>query len=434
VGDDVDGLLARIEATPTRVLRGRIWSSVGLALEASIPGARVGERVRITRRGAPDLDAEVVGFTSERALLLPLGPLEGVGPGDAVEVVGRCLQVPCSTALLGRVLDGLGRPLDGGPPIEGEPWDVRRAPPPALSRARVERPVLTGIRALDGLATLGEGQRLGLFAGAGVGKSTLLGQIARQSDADVFVVCLVGERGREVREFVEDSLGPDGLRRGVVVCATSDAPAMVRLRSAETATAIAEWFRDRGERVLLLMDSVTRFARAAREVGLARGELPARRGYPPSVFAALPSLLERAGTAARGSITALYTVLVEGGDLDEPIADEVRGILDGHVVLDRELALRGRFPAIDPLVSLSRVMGAVTTSEHRALATRLRELLGRYEAKRDLVGLGAYRAGSDPALDEALERVDALEGFLRQGPNERASLEETLTRLRDALR
>jgi type III secretion protein N (ATPase) len=285
------------------------------------------------------------------------------------------------------------------------------------------------VRAIDGLMTFGEGQRVGLFAGSGVGKSSLLGRIAQRADADVVVVGLVGERGREVREFVEDSLGREGLARSVVVCATSDAPALVRMRSAWVATALAEYFRDAGRRVLLLMDSVTRFARAAREVGLAAGEPPARRGYPPSALAALPRLLERSGMGERGSITAIYTVLVEGSDLEEPIADEVRGILDGHVVLDRELAARGRWPAIDPLRSLSRVMDRVVGAEHREAARALREHLALYEAKRDLVLLGAYEPGRDRRLDEALARIDAIEAFLRQEPGDTSPLVETARRL-----
>jgi type III secretion protein N (ATPase) len=327
------------------------------------------------------------------------------------------------------VLDGLGQPIDGGPALVGERYAVMRDPPNPMTRARIERPMALGIRTLDGLLTTGEGQRVGLFAGSGVGKSTLLGQIARQAEADVFVVCLIGERGREVREFLEDSLGESGRARGVVVCATSDAPAMVRKKSAYVATAIAEHFRDQGKRVLFLLDSVTRFARAGREVGLSAGEPPARRGYPPSVFAELPRLLERSGNAERGSITAFYTVLVEGGDMEEPIADEVRGILDGHVVLDRALAARGRFPAIDPLVSLSRAMDGIVTPQHRDAAARLRAAIALYESKRDLVTLGAYKKGSDAKLDQVLARIDAMEAFLKQRRDERVGLSETAAQL-----
>jgi type III secretion protein N (ATPase) len=416
-------------AEPVQV-EGRVREVVGLSIRAAVPGARLGEVVEIVRRDAPPLAAEVVGFHLDDVTLMPLGTLDGIGPDDPVRPTGRPLLVRCGHGLLGRVLGGLGDPIDGGPPIDGEPWEVLRPPPNPMTRPRIRRPLPLGVRALDALMTVGEGQRVGLFAGSGVGKSTLLGQIARQAEADVFVACLIGERGREVIEFLEDSLGFEGRQRGVVVCATSDTPALVRMRSAHVATAIAEWFRDRGQRVLLMMDSVTRFARAAREVGLAAGEPPARRGYPPSVFAMLPQLLERSGTSERGSITAFYTVLVEGGDMEEPIADEVRGILDGHIVLDRALGARGRWPAIDPLVSLSRVMDQITSEEHRQAASKLRAHLAVYESKRDLVALGAYKKGSDPRLDAALARIDAIEAFLRQGRNERAPFDATLAQLR----
>jgi type III secretion protein N (ATPase) len=428
---DVDKLLSRLGTAEAVAVEGRVRSIVGLSIKAAIPGVRLGEMTRIHRRGAAPLLAEVVGFDEDDATLMPLGSAEGIGPDDRVEPTGEPLSIRVSEQLLGRVLDGLGHPIDGGPEIVGERYAVMREPPNPMERPRISEPLVLGVRALDGLLTVGEGQRVGLFAGSGVGKSTLMGQIARQAEADVFVICLVGERGREVREFLEDSLGDEGRARGVVVCATSDAPALVRLSSAYTATAIAEWFRDRGKRVLLMMDSVTRFARAAREVGLAAGEPPARRGYPPSVFAALPKLLERSGQSPKGSITAFYTVLVEGGDMDEPVADEVRGILDGHVILDRELGARGRWPAIDILRSLSRVMDAVTAETHRAAAQKLREHLAIYEEKRDLVSLGAYKRGSDAKLDDALARIDAIEAFLKQGKLERSSLEDTIARLTD---
>lgn len=420
----LDQLLGRLDHAETVQVRGRVKSLIGLSIRAAIPGVRVGEIVVIERRSGP-LRAQVVGFVEDDATLMPFGPAEGIGPDDVVRPTGEPLSIRCSRGLLGRVLDGLGQPIDGGPAIEGERWDVMRDPPGPMTRPRITEKLATGVRALDALTTFGAGQRVGLFAGSGVGKSTLMGQIARQAEADVFVVCLVGERGREVREFLEDSLGDEGRKRGVIVCATSDAPALIRLQSAYVATAMAEWFRDQGQRVLLMMDSVTRFARAGREVGLAAGELPARRGYPPSVFAALPRLLERSGTAERGSITGLYTVLVEGGDMDEPIADEVRGILDGHIILDRDLGGRGRWPAIDVLASLSRVMDQVTGDDQVAEARKLREHLAVYEAKRDLVSLGAYRAGSDPKLDDALSRIESIEGFLRQGKHEASAFDAT---------
>lgn len=426
---DLTKLLGRLDEADLAQAQGRVRSVVGLGIRAAIPDVRVGDMVEVERRGAAPLAAEVVGFQDSDAMLMPLGSTTGVGPDDAVRSTGESLTIRCSEALLGRVLDGLGRPIDDGPAIEGELWPVQRQPPGPLQRPRIQAPLSLGIRALDGLCTVGEGQRVGLFAGSGVGKSTLMGQIARQADADVFVICLVGERGREVVEFLEDALGEEGRKRGVVVCATSDAPALVRLKSAHVATSIAEWFRDQGKRVLLMMDSVTRFARAGREVGLAAGEPPARRGYPPSVFAALPRLLERSGTSPKGSITAFYTVLVEGGDMEEPIADEVRGILDGHIILDRRLGERGRWPAIDALASLSRVMDHVTSGEHVAASRVMREHLAVYEAKRDLVSLGAYKKGSDAKLDAALRIIDKIEAFLRQGRTEGSTLEETRAKL-----
>lgn len=361
---------------------------------------------------------------------MPLGETTGVGPDAEVVPAGCPFSVSVGDQLLGRVLDGLGRPIDGGPPIgSGRTWAVERAAPGPLSRRRVSRPLPLGVRAMDGLTTVGEGQRIGIFAGSGVGKSTLLGQIARQADADVNVIALVGERGREVVELIEQTLGGEGRARSVVVCATSDAPSLVRLKAASVATAIAEYFRADGRRVLFMLDSITRVARAQREVGLAAGEPPARQGYPPSVFALLPRLLERTGNGPTGSITALYTVLVAGGDMDEPIADEVRGILDGHVVLSRDLAARGDWPAIDVLHSLSRLMTTVASPEHQAAAARVRELMAAYERHRDLIALGAYQTGSDPATDVAISRMDHIRAFLRQRPDEIASFTETVERL-----
>lgn len=411
-------------------LRGRVTRLTGLALEAALGGARQGEVCAI-ETPAGSLPAEVVGLSEERVILLPLGEAAGLAIGAEVRPTGAPLSVLVGEGLLGRVLDGLGRPLDGRPLPPGlVRWPVDRPAPGPLERPRLAAPFATGVRALDGLLTLGRGQRLGLFAGAGVGKSALLGQVARHAQADVVVACLVGERGREVREFVEDALGPAGLARGVVVAATSDAPALVRLRAAQVATSVAEWFAESGREVLFLCDSVTRFARAQREVGLAAGEPPARQGYPPSVFQALPRLLERTGARRRGCITALYTVLVAGGDQDEPIADEVRGLLDGHVVLERRLAERGHFPAIDVGASVSRVMGQVVGPSHRSAAARVRALLSTWERSRELVLLGAHRPGADPELDLALARWPALEGFLRQAPGERPEpLEAVVARL-----
>ena len=430
---DVDALKSQLAQASTVRATGKVTEVTGLRLRFAMPGARIGDVVRVTRRGEP-LACEVVGFEGGHAIAMPLGPLTGVGPHDDVESTGGPFVVVASSQLLGRVVDGLGRAFDGGPAIEGRAVPVDRDPPRALERRAVAKPMTTGLRVIDGLLTLGEGQRIGLFAGSGVGKSTLLGAIARGADADVVVVALVGERGREVGEFLERSLAAEARKKSVVVVATSDVAALERIRAAQVATAYAEYFRDEGARVLLLVDSITRFARAQREVGLAAGEPPVRRGYPPSVFAALPRLLERSGQSARGSITAIYTVLVEGGDMDEPIADEVRGILDGHVVLDRTVAARGRYPAVDVTVSLSRVMDSIVAPDHRDAARRLRALIATYEAKRDLVSLGAYTKNSDKALDEALARLPAIEAFLRQDVAEVSPLAATLKALTDAIR
>lgn len=428
---DVGEALAALDATNPLRISGRVTEVVGLVVRATIPGIKVGELVTIDSGGPSALRAEVVGFRGDEVVLMPLGDLAGVGPDAIVAPTGKPLSIQAGEGLLGRVLDGLGEPMDGLGPIAGptEPWAVDRPAPDPLQRRRIERPLALGVRAIDALLTVGEGQRVGLFAGSGVGKSTLMGQIARNTEADVNVICLVGERGREVVEFIEDALGPEGRRRSVVICATSDVPSLVRLKSTFVATAVAEYFRDRGKRVLLMMDSATRFARAQREVGLAAGEPPARQGYPPSVFALLPRLLERSGNSARGSITALYTVLVAGGDMEEPIADEVRGILDGHIVLSRDLGARNHWPAIDVLQSLSRVMSIVADPEHKQAAGRLREILATYERQRDLIALGAYQKGSDPATDRAIAKIDAVNAFLRQTVTENMPFAETRQRL-----
>jgi ATP synthase in type III secretion protein N len=430
---DLEALKAKLAGASTVRPTGRVLGVTGLSLRFALPGVRVGDVITVKRRGEP-LACEVVGFDRGEAIAMPLGALTGVGPDDDVEATGGPLQVRAGPSLLGRVVDGLGRALDGGPAVAGELVAVDGDPPAALDRRPVARPLASGVRVIDGLLTLGEGQRVGLFAGSGVGKSTLLGALARGAEADVVVVALVGERGREVGEFLERSLGVEGRKKSVVVVATSDVAALERLRAAQVATAYAEYFRDAGARVLLLVDSVTRFARAQREVGLAAGEPAARRGYPPSVFAMLPRLLERSGQGTRGSVTAIYTVLVEGGDMDEPIADEVRGILDGHIVLDRMIAARGRYPAVDVTVSLSRVMDSMVSAEHRAAARRLRALLATHEAKRDLVTLGAYAKGTDPDLDEAMARMPRIEAFLRQGAAEESPLSSTLAALLAAVK
>lgn len=432
---DFDQLFATLDRANPVEVTGRVKSVTGLLVKASLPDAFVGEVCQIfTGRSRVPLRAEVVGFQDGDVLLMPLGELTNIGPSSEVLPTGKCLNVAVGSELLGRVLNGLGEPIDaavrGGIGLHEEA-PVTAPPPDPLKRMRVQSPLETGVRAIDAVLTCGEGQRIGLFAAAGVGKSTLLGMIARNTVADVNVITLVGERGREVRDFLEQDLGPEGLARSVVVCATSDQPALVRLKAAYVGTAIAEYFRDRGKRVMLLMDSVTRFARAQREIGLACGEPPARAGYTPSVFAELPRLLERAGNSDKGSITAFYTVLVAGDDMNEPVADELRSILDGHIILSRDLAAQGHFPAIDILQSASRVMTAVTTEEHRDSALHLRKLLATYEKQKDLILLGAYERGSDRQVDAAIAAIDDIQGFLKQGQFEKAPMTETLTRLQE---
>jgi type III secretion protein N (ATPase) len=411
------------------IAEGTVDEVTGLVIRASVPGVALGELVRIDRRDRAPLQAEVVGFRGEQAVLLPLGELAGVAPAGAVWRTGAPLAIRCGDDLLGRVLDGIGDPVDGGPPLAGEPWEVDRPAPAALSRPPIVVPQATGVRVLDTMLTLGRGQRVGLFAAAGVGKSTLLGQIARGAQADVIVLCLVGERGRELAELLTDELAP-ARARTVVVCATSDAPPLVRLRAIHVATAIAEWFRDRrGASVLLLCDSLTRVARAQREVGLSAGEPPARHGYPPSVFALLPRLVERAGATPQGVITAIYTVLVAGNDLDEPIADEVRGLVDGHIILDRRLAQRGHFPPIDVVASASRLMQRVVDANHAEAAARVRTRLAIYEEHRDLIVLGAYQAGRDRVIDDAVASYPAIERHLRQRKDELADWDTSISGL-----
>jgi ATP synthase in type III secretion protein N len=423
---DLERLSQALSAEDTVKIQGRLRAVVGLALHVELPDARVGELVEISRKHKPTLLGEIVGFDAQGVKVMPLGAADGLGPDDVVTPRGAPLQIRVGADLLGRVLDGLGEPMDGGPALQGELVSVMRAAPEALERRPIERVLPLGVRALDAFVTVGEGQRMGLFSAAGVGKSTLLGQIAQGTEAEVVVVCLIGERGRELGDFLRDHLSEESRKRTVVVCATSDAPALLRMKCPYVSTTIAETFRDQGKRVLLLVDSVTRFARAAREVGLAAGEAPVRRGYPPSAFAVLPGLLERAGNARSGSITAFYTVLVEGDDLDEPVSDELRGLLDGHVVLSRKLAARGRHPAVDVTQSLSRVMTRLASAQHLSSAEQARTHLALYEEKRDLVLLGAYREGSDARLDAAIARVPEIEAFLLQRAHERADFAETV--------
>ncbi|MGI8780592.1 MAG: FliI/YscN family ATPase [Solirubrobacteraceae bacterium] len=430
-------MLASAVDTATAALRecdlhrrhGRVRDLIGLIVEATGVEAEVGEVCTIeTGRGRSVVPAEVVGFRAGRTLLMALSDATGIGPGARVTASGRPFRVDVSDSLLGRTLDGLGRPLDGLGPIGDGPRTRTRAaqasPPDPLTRPRIAQRVSLGVRALDALVPCGRGQRLGIFAGSGVGKSSLLGMIARSTSAQVNVICLVGERGREVREFMERDLGPEGMARSVIVVATSDQPALVRIKAAFTATTIAEHFRDQGRDVMLMMDSVTRFAMAQREVGLAIGEPPATRGYTPSVFALLPKLLERSGTAEKGTITGLYTVLVDGDDMNEPIADAVRSILDGHVVLSRHLAHAGHYPAIDVLASVSRLVGEVTTPAVRGAGDEVRRLMAAYKDKEDLIAVGAYQPGTDPLTDAAIAARMSIAQFLRQHVDDRTTAED----------
>lgn len=437
--DRMDGASAR---GPRRLLRaveqaydapsvGVVTRMVGLTVEGRGPLCTVGDLCRIyPMDGGAPIPAEVVGFHDEAILMMPLGDGRGVGPGSRVETVGRPVDVAVGDELLGRVLDGLGRPIDGGPPVVGHrrvPLDNR--PPGPLQRLRIEESLSLGVRSIDALLTCGKGQRLGIFAGSGVGKSSLLAMMARNTAADVTCIGLIGERGREVREFLERDLGEEGLRRSVVVVATSDEPPLVRLKAALLVTAVAEYFRDEGRDVLLMMDSVTRVAMAQREVGLAIGEPPATRGYTPSVFALLSRLLERSGPGQTGTITGLYTVLVEGDDLSEPVSDSARSILDGHIVLSRRLAERNHYPAVDVLASVSRLMSELADERQLAAAAQVRDILATYADAEDLVNIGAYAPGANPRIDRALERIEDVWMFLRQSMDEKAPMEDTLTRL-----
>ncbi|WP_218005691.1 FliI/YscN family ATPase [Actinomadura hibisca] len=429
----LDGRLATALRAARPRVTGRVTAVVGLSVTVEGIGGGVGDLV-LLGDGPDAVPAEVVAVQDGRLACLPLGDLTGIGAGVPASAVGAGLRVPVGERLRGRVLDGLGRPLDDGPSLAGCPTvPVEAAAPPALRRQLIGEPLPLGVRALDTLTTAGRGQRLGIFAGSGVGKSSLLSMITRGTEAEITVVCLVGERGREVREFLEHDLGPEGLARAVVVIATSDQPPMVRLRACFVATRIAEWFRDTGRDVLLLMDSLTRAAMAQREVGLSAGEPPATRGYPPSVFAMLPRLLERAGPGETGSITGLYTVLVDGDDHNEPIADSARSILDGHIVLDRRLATAGHFPTVDVLESVSRVAKAVTTREQRADATRLRRLLAAHRDVRELVEIGAYVPGTNPDADLARALWPRIETFLCQDMDERCTAADAWSGLRDLL-
>ena len=432
--DSLVDLARSLRCGSPRPLRGRLVRAVGTVLRAVMPEARIGELCRFDDPGLPrPLSAEVVGLDGDEAILAPIGDVHGLSIGAAVTATGDVLRVPSGNPVLGRVLDGLGQPLDEATagPLGACIMRACQAPPPeALSRALVERPLPLGLRAIDALLTCGEGQRIGIYGEPGGGKSTLLAQLVRGAAVDVVVVGLIGERGREVGDFIENQISPEARRRTVLVVATSDRPAVERMKAAMTATAIAEGFRDEGKRVLLVMDSVTRYARALREIGLAAGEPPTRRGFPPSVMAELPRLMERAGPAAKGSITAFYTVLFEGDGAGDPVAEETRGILDGHIILSPKLAGSGHYPAIDILTSRSRVMDAVVSQEHRASARRLRDLLSRHAEIEFLVQVGEYRRGVDPMNDMALERIDAIRGFLRQTSEEHTGFPDVLAQLK----
>lgn len=430
-----DLLAQALDETVTLRMKGRVTQVAGTIIKAVVPAVKVGE-LCVLRNPADgfEMKAEVVGFAKEAALLTPIGDMLGIGTTTEVIPTGKAHRVGVGTGLLGRVLDGLGQPLDEaefGPLITETSYPVLAEVPDPLKRRLIDRPLELGVRALDATLTCGEGQRMGIFAAAGGGKSTLLGMLVKGAAVDVTVVALIGERGREVREFLEHELGEEGRRRSVIVCATSDKSAMERSKAAYVATAVAEYFRDQGMKVLFLMDSVTRFARAQREIGLAAGEPPTRRGFPPSVFATLPRLMERAGMNDKGSITALYTVLVEGDDMTEPVADETRSILDGHIILSRKLAAANHYPAIDVLASASRVMHMVTDAEHRQNAGRLRELMAKYAEVDLLVRIGEYQRGSDPLADEAIDKQEAIRAFLRQGTTEHSSMDEALDELSD---
>lgn len=425
---DYEFLKSRVRETTTLKITGKVKKVVGLTIEVEGIQAFVGEVCRIHVSGGKSILAEVVGFKDNAVLLMPLGELTGVSPGSPVEASGKTLNVKVGFDLLGKVLDGLGRPMDGREINCEAEYSLDNDPPNPMLRKRIDTVMSTGIRAIDGFLTCGVGQRVGIFAGSGVGKSTLLGMISRYSDADINVIGLIGERGREVKEFIEKDLGPEGLKKSVIVVATSDQPPLTRLKGAFTATAIAEYFRDKGLKVMLMMDSVTRFAMAQREVGLTIGEPPATKGYTPSVFAMLPRLMERSGNSDKGSITAFYTVLVDGDDMNEPIADAARGILDGHIVLSRKLASKNHYPAIDVMSSVSRLMSEVADESLKIKAGELRDIIATFKESEDLINIGAYQKGTSPKIDRAIDLIDEVEGFLKQGMNEHTPFNETLKR------
>lgn len=430
--DRFDQLLGGLEDLDLTVVNGRITETIGMLIKAVVPNVKIGEVCLVKRDGEP-LRTEVVGFTQEEVILSPLGEMTGIGPSSEVIPTHQPLSIKVGPQMLGRILNGLGEPMDvdaKGPLECEEVIPVIRAPPDPTKRKRISEPISVGIRAIDGVLSTGIGQRVGIFAAAGGGKSTLLGMIARNAVADVNVICLVGERGRELRDFIEKDLGPEGLKRSVLIVSTSDQASQLRLNSAYVGTAIAEYFRDQGKSVIFMMDSVTRFARALREIGLAAGEPPARAGYTPSVFSTLPKLMERAGNSEKGSITAFYTILVAGDDMNEPVADEVRSILDGHIILSSDLARQYHYPAIDVLSSVSRVMPSIVPKEHLLLVGKLREVLANYKKNELLIKIGEYKRGSDKAGDFAIDNIDKVNKFLKQSIDERCSFQESLQMLK----
>jgi flagellum-specific ATP synthase len=413
---------------------GKVTKVVGLTIEAEGPETHIGALCHVFSQNNRMVLAEVVGFKDKKVLLMPIGDMSGIGPGNLVVAADKDLAVGVGPNLLGRVLDGLGNPMDGKGPVDIEKYyPVNNMPPNPMTRPRITQPLPLGVKCIDGLMTVGKGQRLGIFAGSGVGKSTLIGMIARNTKADINVIALIGERGREVRDFLERDLGEEGLKRSVVVIATSDQPALIRLKGALAATAIAEYFRDCGKDVLLLMDSLTRFSMAQREIGLAIGEPPVTRGYTPSVYAIMPKLLERSGTSSKGSITGLYSVLVDGDDMNEPITDTARGILDGHIVLSRKLAHKNHYPAIDVLASISRVMTDIIDNEHKECANELRRNLAIYTDAEDLINVGAYVKGSNPEIDLAIQLNNGINEFLKQDTLTRFSFSETIELLKKSV-
>lgn len=416
--------------------QGKIEKIIGMTIEASGPVCNIGDVCRIYKKGRSGdfIYAEVVGFRSGTVMLMPYTDIEGIGPGSVVDNTGDKLKVGVGDCLIGRVINAVGDPIDGGAPIKTlESYSIAGEPVNPLTRPAIHDIIPFGVKAIDGLLTIGRGQRMGIFAGSGVGKSTLLGMIAREVQADINVIALVGERGREVLEFIQRDLGPKGMARSVLVVATSDQPSMMRNKCPMTATAIAEYFKDKGKNVLLMMDSLTRYAMAQREIGLATGEAPIARGYTPSIYTAMPKLLERAGNFENGSITGIYTVLVEGDDTNEPISDTVRGIIDGHIILSRKVAARNHYPAIEVLDSVSRLMSEIAPKDQKEAASKMRNLLATYYANADLVNIGAYKKGTNHALDEALRKIDKINAFLCQSTDEAFSYEDTVKMMKEAV-